>query len=86
MPVFFLKPEMDWSWFIGEAVHMPLCKGSLQHLIECALVLLQILKMYGLIYVLTTFLALDMLVVLLSVEDQKALGFNQKYLNVCSED
>ncbi len=65
---------------------MPLCKGSLQHLIECALVLLQILKMYGLIYVLTTFLALDMLVVLLSVEDQKALGFNQKYLNVCSED
>ncbi len=36
--------------------------------------------------VLTTFLALKVLVVLLSTEGQKALGFHQKYLNLCSED
>ncbi len=36
--------------------------------------------------VLTTFLALKVLVVLLSMEGQKALGFHQKYLNLCSED
>ncbi len=32
------------------------------------------------------FWALNMSVVLVSMEVQKALGFNQKYLNLCSED
>ncbi len=32
------------------------------------------------------FWALNVVVVLLSMEGQKALGFNQKYLNLCSED
>ncbi len=35
---------------------------------------------------LTTFLGQNVLVVLLSMESQKALGFHQKYLNLCSED
>ncbi len=52
----------------------------------CTSCVLQILKMYGLFYALTTFLALNMLVVLLSMEGQKALKFHQKYLNLCSED
>ncbi len=32
------------------------------------------------------FWALNVVVALLSMEDQKALGFHQKYLNLCSED
>ncbi len=32
------------------------------------------------------FYALDMVVPLLSMEGQKALGFLQKYLNLCSEE
>ncbi len=37
--------------------------------------------------VLTTFLETgNIKVVLLSMEGQKALGFHQKYLNLCSED
>ncbi len=35
---------------------------------------------------LLAFLALNMVVTLLSMEGQKALGFDQKYLNLCSED
>ncbi len=34
----------------------------------------------------TTFLALNVVVALLSMQGQKALGFHQKYLNLCSED
>ncbi len=32
------------------------------------------------------FWALNMVVPLLSMQGQKALGFHQKYLNLCSED
>ncbi len=32
------------------------------------------------------FWALNVIVALLFFQDQKALGFNQKYLNLCSED
>ncbi len=39
-----------------------------------------------LIMSLLPFWALNVSVVLLSMEDQKALGFHQKYLNLCSED
>ncbi len=35
---------------------------------------------------LLTFWALNVSVALLSMEGQKALGFHQKYLNLCSED
>ncbi len=35
---------------------------------------------------LTTFLGLEVVVTLLSMQGQKTLGFHQKYLNVCSED
>ncbi len=36
--------------------------------------------------VLTTFLGLERDSCMLFFQDQKALGFNQKYLNLCSED
>ncbi len=36
--------------------------------------------------VLTPFWALNVVVPLLSMQDQKALGFNQKYLNLWSKD
>ncbi len=32
------------------------------------------------------FRALNVVVALLSMQGQKALGFHQKYLNLCSED
>jgi len=32
------------------------------------------------------FWALNVVVLLLSMQDQKALGFHQKYLKLCSED
>ncbi len=32
------------------------------------------------------FWALSVVVVLLSMEDQRALGFHQKYLHLCSDD
>ncbi len=35
---------------------------------------------------LLSFWALNVVVVLLSMEGQKAFGFHQKYLNVCSKD
>ncbi len=35
---------------------------------------------------LLSFWALNVVVALLSMEGQEALGFDQKYLNLCSED
>ncbi len=35
---------------------------------------------------LNTFWALNVVAALLSIEDQKAIGFHQKYLNLCSEN
>ncbi len=42
--------------------------------------------MFTLTMSLLCFWALNMSVVLLSMQDQKALGFHQKYLNLCYED
>ncbi len=44
------------------------------------------LMSHGLFYRCDTFLTLNMVVMLLPMESQKALGYHQKYLHLCFED